>query len=95
MSIIVQKYGGTSVGTAERIAGVADRVVRSCQAGHQVAVVVSAMSGETNRLAELGSSMADRPAAREMDVLLSSGEQMTITLLTWRSSPVIRQHIHI
>jgi aspartate kinase len=82
MPILVQKYGGTSVGNVERIGAVADRIVRSCREGNQVAVVVSAMSGETNRLLALGREIADRPAAREMDVLLASGEQVTIALLS-------------
>ncbi len=79
---IVQKYGGTSVGSTERIQAVAERVAAQRAAGHRVVVVLSAMSGETNRLEELGRSMASRPAAREMDVLLSSGEQVTIALLS-------------
>jgi aspartate kinase len=79
---IVQKYGGTSVGSTERIAAVAQRIAAQRAAGHRVVVVLSAMSGETNRLEELGRSLAKRPAAREMDVLLSSGEQVTIALLS-------------
>ena len=82
MGVIVQKYGGTSVGSVERIQAVAERVQRYRAEGHQVLVVVSAMSGETNRLETLGRSMAKRPPAREMDVLLSSGEQVTIALLS-------------
>ncbi len=79
--MIVQKYGGTSVGSVERIQAVAARV-QGCRArGEQVLIVVSAMSGETNRLESLGRSMSARPPAREMDVLLSSGEQVTIALL--------------
>ena len=81
MSLIVQKYGGTSVGTTERIKAVAERVKRNVDAGHQVAVVVSAMSGETNRLIALASEMSDRPLPREMDVLVSTGEQVTMALL--------------
>ncbi len=81
MGLIVQKYGGTSVGSVERIQAVAERVRGYRAQGHQVLVVVSAMSGETNRLESLGRSMATRPPAREMDVLLSSGEQVTIALL--------------
>ena len=79
---IVQKYGGTSVGSAERIQAVADRVAAQRAAGNRVVVVLSAMSGETNRLEELGRSMAKRPAVREMDVLLASGEQVSIALLS-------------
>jgi aspartate kinase len=82
VAVVVQKYGGTSVGTVERIGAVADRIVRSCARGDRVAVVVSAMSGETNRLLTMGREIAARPAVREMDVLLSSGEQVTIALLS-------------
>ena len=65
MALIVQKYGGTSVGSSERIRGVADRIVRYREAGHQVCVVSSAMSGETNRLDALGKEMVARPMARD------------------------------
>lgn len=82
MAIIVQKYGGTSVGSVERIQAVAERVSRYRRDGHQVLVVVSAMSGETNRLETLGRTMSSRPPPREMDVLLASGEQVTIALLS-------------
>ncbi|MBN50427.1 MAG: aspartate kinase [Spongiibacteraceae bacterium] len=82
MSLIVQKFGGTSVGTAERIAAVADKVGKFRDQGHDVVVVVSAMSGETNRLVALASEMSERPNPREMDVLLSTGEQVTIALLS-------------
>ncbi|MPV85259.1 aspartate kinase [Ostreibacterium oceani] len=81
MAIIVQKYGGTSVGTIERIKHVADRVIKTQQAGHQVVVVVSAMSGETNRLLALASEIATQNNPREVDVLVSTGEQVTIALL--------------
>jgi aspartate kinase len=81
MALIVQKYGGTSVGTVERIRGVAERIVRYREAGHQVCVVSSAMSGETNRLDALGKEVVERPLAREMDVLLASGEQVAVALL--------------
>jgi aspartate kinase len=81
MALIVQKYGGTSVGSIERIQAVADRVIGYIQKGHQVAVVVSAMSGETNKLVALGRSAAARPSVREMDVLQATGEQVTIALL--------------
>ena len=81
MALIVQKFGGTSVATVGHIRRVAQRVVRSLEAGDRVVVVVSAMSGETNRLDGLGMTVSDRPAAREMDVLLASGEQVTIALL--------------
>ena len=83
MALIVQKYGGTSVGDVERIQGVARRVARYKEAGHDVVVVVSAMSGETNRLMAIGQQIGgDKPLPRELDVLLSSGEQVTIALLS-------------
>lgn len=82
MALIVQKYGGTSVGTVERISAVADRVKRYVDQGDQVVVVVSAMSGETNRLLGLSSAINDQPPSRELDVLLSTGEQVTIALLS-------------
>lgn len=81
MSVIVQKYGGTSVGTPERIKAVAERVKKTVDAGHKVVVVVSAMSGETNRLIALAAEMSERPIPREMDVLVSTGEQVTMSLL--------------
>ena len=87
MALIVQKYGGTSVGDVERIQGVAERVSRYKKAGHDVVVVVSAMSGETNRLLSMGQQIAAaKPDARELDVLLSSGEQVTIALLSMAST---------
>jgi aspartate kinase len=79
--LIVQKYGGTSVGSIERIKGVAQRVAATRDAGHQVAVVVSAMSGETNRLLGLAKQIAAQPDERESDVLVSTGEQVTVALL--------------
>ena len=82
MALIVQKYGGTSVGTPERIQAVADRVKRYVDRGDQVVVVVSAMSGETNRLLALSQALSANPSPREMDVLLSTGEQVTIALLS-------------
>jgi len=82
MALIVQKYGGTSVGTIERIQAVADRVIATKNRGNQVVVAVSAMSGETNRLIDLAKQISDRPSAREMDVLVSTGEQVTIALLS-------------
>ena len=81
MSLLVHKYGGTSVGSIERIEAVADRIVASQADGNQVVVVVSAMSGETNRLTALAHDISDRPSPREMDVLLASGEQVSIALL--------------
>ncbi len=82
MALIVQKYGGTSVGNSERIRAVADRVKRWRDTGHQVVVVVSAMSGETDRLIGLAKQIQERPLPRELDVLLSTGEQVTIALLS-------------
>jgi len=82
MALIVQKFGGTSVGTVERIKAVADRVAAERKAGNDMIIVVSAMSGETNRLVGLANEISDRPVAREMDVLLSTGEQVTIALLS-------------
>lgn len=83
MALIVQKYGGTSVGDLDRIRGVAQRIARYRREGHAVVVVVSAMSGETNRLVALGQDISDgEPSAREMDVLTASGEQVTIALLS-------------
>ena len=81
MSLIVQKYGGTSVGTVDRIQEVAKKVINYRQQGHDLVVVVSAMSGETNRLIELAKQLNDHPRGRELDVLLSTGEQVTIALL--------------
>src|SRR5690606_34079442 len=82
MALIVQKYGGTSVGTVERIEAVAAKVAKFQQQGNQVVVVVSAMSGETNRLIGLAKEITEEPSAREMDVLVSTGEQVTIALLS-------------
>lgn len=82
MALIVQKYGGTSVGTIERIQAVADRVIASRDRGNQLVVAVSAMSGETNRLIALAHEIEESPSTREMDVLVSTGEQVTIALLT-------------
>ena len=81
MALIVQKYGGTSVGSAERIKNVARRVAKWHEAGHQVVVVVSAMSGETNRLIALAKDIQPQPDPRELDVVASTGEQVTIGLL--------------
>jgi len=82
MSLIVQKYGGTSVGSVERIKAVADKVKTWRERGDRVVVVVSAMSGETDRLVALAKEIQTRPNPREMDVLLSTGEQVTIALLS-------------
>ena len=82
MSLIVQKFGGTSVGSIERIEQVAEKVAGFRADGDDIVVVVSAMSGETNRLLALASEIQDQPAPREMDVLLSTGEQVTVALLS-------------
>ena len=82
MALIVQKYGGTSVGSTERIRAVAERVAKFKMLGHQVVVVLSAMSGETNRLIALAKDIQATPDPRELDVLVSTGEQVTIALLT-------------
>ena len=82
MALIVQKFGGTSVGSAERIEAVAEKIISFRDRGDDIVVVVSAMSGETNRLTALAQEMMDQPTAREMDVLLSTGEQVTIALLS-------------
>ncbi|MFO7993975.1 MAG: aspartate kinase [Marinobacter sp.] len=82
MALLVQKFGGTSVGTTERIDAVAEKVSRFRKEGHDVVVVVSAMSGETNRLIGLANEIMEDPTPREMDVLVSTGEQVTIALLS-------------
>ena len=82
MALIVQKYGGTSVGTIEKIENVADKVIAAKLAGNEVVVVVSAMSGETNRLIELAKQISPNPDPREYDVLVATGEQVTIALLS-------------
>ena len=81
MALIVQKFGGTSVGSVERIQAVADKICKFKAGGHDVVVVVSAMSGETNRLISLAKEIQEEPDPREMDVLVSTGEQVTIALL--------------
>ncbi|MFZ2727654.1 MAG: aspartate kinase [Methylococcaceae bacterium] len=82
MALYVYKFGGTSVGTVERIKAVAERVKQAHDRGDKIVVVVSAMSGETNRLVGLAKDMQQHPTAREMDVLLSTGEQVTVALLS-------------
>ncbi|WP_281645211.1 aspartate kinase [Parendozoicomonas sp. Alg238-R29] len=82
MALIVQKFGGTSVGTVERIQAVAEKIQKFRQEGHDVVVVVSAMSGETNRLVSMASEMQEHPKPEELDVLLSTGEQVTTALLS-------------
>lgn len=82
MALIVQKYGGTSVGTVERIKNVANKIAKWKNEGNDLVVVVSAMSGETNRLTDLAFEINPKPSPRELDVLLSTGEQVTIALLS-------------
>ena len=82
MALLVYKFGGTSVGSAERIKAVADKVKKAQDLGNQIVVVLSAMSGETNRLIALAKQMQAQPTEREMDVLISTGEQVTVALLT-------------
>ena len=83
MALIVQKFGGTSLGTVERIQGVADKIAGFRGDGHDVVVVVSAMSGETNRLMDLAAQvLPEGSTPRELDVLLSTGEQVTTALLS-------------
>jgi aspartate kinase len=82
MALVVQKYGGTSVGTTDRIKNVARRILKTYEAGNEVVVVVSAMSGETNKLVALANEMVDIPDNREYDVVVATGEQVTIGLLS-------------
>src|ERR671931_257268 len=81
MGVVVQKYGGTSVGSVERIHAVATRVQRARQEGYQVVVVVSAMAGETDRLLRLAREVSVTPRAREVDTLLATGEMVSIALV--------------
>ncbi|MCK5008984.1 MAG: aspartate kinase, partial [Deltaproteobacteria bacterium] len=82
MALIVQKYGGTSVATIDKIKHVAKKVVEAKKAGNDLVVVVSAMAGETDRLIELAHKIVDKPHEREYDVLVSTGEQVSIALLS-------------
>jgi len=82
MGLVVQKFGGTSVANVEKIKNVAGKAIREKQAGHDVIVVLSAMAGETNRLIDLAQSAAENPDEREYDSLISTGEQVTISLLS-------------
>lgn len=81
MSLLVQKFGGTSIGTVEKIEAVAEKICDARKRGDDIAIVVSAMSGETNRLIALANGIQKNPSSREMDVLVSTGEQVTIALL--------------
>ena len=82
MALIVQKYGGTSVANPDRIANVANRVIQAWRDGHKMVVVLSAMAGETDRLIALGKELAEDPDPRELDVLLATGEQVTVSLFS-------------
>ena len=82
MGLIVQKYGGTSVGSVERIQAVAQRIKRTVEAGNALVVVVSAMGKTTDGLVKLANQLSSSPCSREMDMLLSTGEQVTISLLS-------------
>jgi aspartate kinase len=84
MALVVQKFGGTSVGSTDRIKAVAERVARACANGDRLVVVVSAMAGETNRLFALAGELSDNPSARETDVLVATGEQVSAALLAIR-----------
>jgi len=95
MALIVQKYGGTSVGNPERILNVARRVIETQEAGHSVVVVVSAMSGVTDGLIKLAREVSPSPTEREMDVLLSTGEQTTIALTAMAISGLGRQAVSL
>ena len=81
MALVVQKYGGTSMGSIERIRNVAKRVAKTYDAGNDMVVVVSAMAGETNKLVALANEMCEFPDNREYDVLVASGEQVSTALL--------------
>jgi aspartate kinase len=95
MALIVQKYGGTSVGNPERILNVARRVIETQEAGHRVVVVVSAMSGVTDGLIKLAREVSPSPTEREMDVLLATGEQTTIALTAMAISGLGRQAVSL
>jgi aspartate kinase len=82
VALIVQKYGGTSVANPDRIANVANRVIQAWRDGHKMVVVLSAMAGETDRLIALGKELAEDPEPRELDVLLATGEQVTVSLFS-------------
>ncbi|MCA9639082.1 MAG: aspartate kinase, partial [Myxococcales bacterium] len=81
MALVVQKFGGTSVGSLERMANVAERAIKTAAEGNQVVMIVSAMAGETNRLLGLAGDITDVPDARELDVLASTGEQVSAALV--------------
>ncbi|HQR82245.1 MAG TPA: aspartate kinase, partial [Thiotrichales bacterium] len=81
MALIVQKYGGTSIGTVDRIQNVAKKIKKWREQGNELVIVVSAMSGETNRLIGLAQQITAKPNPRELDMILTTGEQVTIGLL--------------
>ena len=93
--LVVHKYGGTSVGTVERIQAVARRVAKWQASGHQLVVVVSAMSGETNRLIGLAKQIQPDPDPRELDVVASTGEQVTIGSLTIKVLRADSRRMHL
>ena len=95
MSLIVQKYGGTSVGNTERINSVAKRILETQRAGHQVVAVVSAMAGVANRLIEMANEVSpdNEPTDREMDVLLATGEQTPIALTSMAINAMVGKAI--
>jgi aspartate kinase len=95
MSVVVQKYGGTSVGTPERILNVARRIIATQDAGHSVVAVVSAMSGVTDNLIKMARAVSPQPAEREMDVLLSTGEQTTIALTSMAINALGRKAVSL
>ena len=82
MSVVVQKYGGTSVGDVERIKNVANRIIRRKEAGNELVVVVSAMGKSTDELMQMAHSITDTPKVRELDMLLATGEQVSISMLS-------------
>ena len=95
MSIIVQKYGGTSIGTIDKISSVAEKIIKEKNNGNKVVVVVSAMSGETNKLLDLAKSIDPDVSGRELDVLVSTGEQVTISLLALTLNNKGHKAIHL
>ena len=95
MALIVQKYGGTSVGDAERIKKVAQRVVADVDAGKRIVVVVSAMGHTTDQLVDLAGQISDEPHAREMDMLLTSGERISMALLSMAIMELGREAISL
>lgn len=95
MALIVQKYGGSSVGTLDRIHHVANRIIKAKQLGHDVVVVVSAMYGETDRLIQLANALTSQPDPREYDMLISTGEQVSMSLLSMALNAKITLRAHL